>query len=209
VTGAGLTVAQAYIGAYEAEKRRRHALDFADLVDAARRLLLDAEGAAWVRYKLDRGVDHVLVDEAQDTAPDAFDFADQTDVALSSQTESDIVQITGITGDVATSISGGGGEYRICADATCSTDPAFISTASTIRNNQYLQLRLTSSGSYNTAVATTMTVGTGGANADNWSVTTLPTWNPRTSSLSVGQRCVVATDPRRCQSGASRHAAPA
>jgi ATP-dependent helicase/nuclease subunit A len=70
LTRAGLTIADAYLAAYEAEKRRRHALDFADLVERARRLLTRSESADWVRYKLDGGVDHVLIDEAQDTAPE-------------------------------------------------------------------------------------------------------------------------------------------
>jgi ATP-dependent helicase/nuclease subunit A len=73
ITRAGLTLAEAYLAAYESEKRRRHALDFADLVDAARTLLTRAEAADWVLYKLDGGVDHVLVDEAQDTAPEQMD----------------------------------------------------------------------------------------------------------------------------------------
>jgi ATP-dependent helicase/nuclease subunit A len=105
VTRAGLAIADAYIAAYEAEKRRRHALDFADLVDAARRLLLDAEGAMWVRYKLDRGVDHVLVDEAQDTAPEQMDVIEAlTEEFYAGAGASQIVRTTFVVGDEKQSI---------------------------------------------------------------------------------------------------------
>ncbi|NNM71211.1 double-strand break repair helicase AddA [Enterovirga aerilata] len=57
--------------AAEAAKRRLGALDFADLIRKTLELL-DRGSAAWVLYKLDRGIDHVLVDEAQDTNPDQW-----------------------------------------------------------------------------------------------------------------------------------------
>ena len=59
---------------YGAAKRRRAALDYDDLILATRRLLESAESAAWVLYKLDGGIDHVLVDEAQDTNPDQWEI---------------------------------------------------------------------------------------------------------------------------------------
>ncbi|KQO55810.1 double-strand break repair protein AddA [Methylobacterium sp. Leaf87] len=52
----------------EAEKARLGALDFDDLIHKTLDLLARVD-SAWVLYKLDRGVDHVLVDEAQDTNP--------------------------------------------------------------------------------------------------------------------------------------------
>lgn len=68
-----LTLAGAYAHEYEAAKAARGALDFADLISAALKLLTDQEtGAAWVLYKLDGGVDHILVDEAQDTSPEQW-----------------------------------------------------------------------------------------------------------------------------------------
>ena len=51
---------------YEAAKRRLGVLDFADLISRTLQLL-ESGAAAWVLYRLDRGIDHVLVDEAQDT----------------------------------------------------------------------------------------------------------------------------------------------
>ncbi|HEY9218304.1 MAG TPA: double-strand break repair helicase AddA, partial [Phenylobacterium sp.] len=69
-----LTLAGAYVHAYEAEKRRAGALDFADLVEKTCQLLATRPAAAWVLYKLDGGIDHMLVDEAQDTAPDQWEI---------------------------------------------------------------------------------------------------------------------------------------
>ncbi len=60
-------------GRYSRAKRRRAALDYDDLIVATRRLLESAASAAWVLYKLDGGIDHILVDEAQDTNPDQWE----------------------------------------------------------------------------------------------------------------------------------------
>jgi ATP-dependent helicase/nuclease subunit A len=56
---------------YEALKSARGGLDFADLVHKTL-ALLERTSAAWVLYKLDGGVDHLLVDEAQDTSPEQW-----------------------------------------------------------------------------------------------------------------------------------------
>ena len=73
-TVSALILAYAYAAAYEQAKAATGALDFADLIDRARHLLTEGPGAAWVLYKLDGGVDHVLVDEAQDTSPQQWDI---------------------------------------------------------------------------------------------------------------------------------------
>lgn len=70
-----LTLAGVYAEAYAAAKQAGGALDFADLIERARALLTDGPGAAWVLYKLDGGVDHLLIDEAQDTSPEQWDIA--------------------------------------------------------------------------------------------------------------------------------------
>ena len=54
---------------YQSSKSARAALDFEDLIARTSALLSTRESAAWVLYKLDGGIDHVLVDEAQDTSP--------------------------------------------------------------------------------------------------------------------------------------------
>ncbi|HZZ36740.1 MAG TPA: double-strand break repair helicase AddA, partial [Caulobacteraceae bacterium] len=70
-----LTLATAYDELYEGLKTQRGALDFGDLIARTHRLLTSEAGsAAWVLYKLDGGVEHVLLDEAQDTAPDQWDI---------------------------------------------------------------------------------------------------------------------------------------
>jgi ATP-dependent helicase/nuclease subunit A len=52
---------------YRQEKARRNLVDFDDLMESAERLLRDSAAADWVRYKLDGGITHILVDEAQDS----------------------------------------------------------------------------------------------------------------------------------------------
>jgi len=52
---------------YKSEKDRRGLVDYDDLIDKALALLSNVD-AAWVHYKLDFGVDHLLIDEAQDTS---------------------------------------------------------------------------------------------------------------------------------------------
>jgi len=49
-------------------------LSFGDLVSHTGRLLIDP-GAAWVLYKLDGGLEHLLLDEVQDTAPAQWEIA--------------------------------------------------------------------------------------------------------------------------------------
>ncbi|WP_445502030.1 double-strand break repair helicase AddA [Microvirga sp. G4-2] len=57
----------------EQAKMRLGALDFQDLIDKTLALLSRGD-TAWVLYKLDRGIDHVLIDEAQDTNPQQWDI---------------------------------------------------------------------------------------------------------------------------------------
>ncbi len=73
-TAALLRLGDRVIGRYEAAKRARGALDFDDLVGRTVDLLSRSDAAAWVQYKLDKGIDHVLVDEAQDTSPEQWEI---------------------------------------------------------------------------------------------------------------------------------------
>ena len=57
---------------YTDRKASEAALDFQDLINRTRSLLTRADMAAWVLYKLDGGLDHILVDEAQDTSDDQW-----------------------------------------------------------------------------------------------------------------------------------------
>jgi ATP-dependent helicase/nuclease subunit A len=75
-TGALITIAGTIITRYQAEKERRGVLDYEDLIDKARKLLGSVD-AAWVHYKLDLGIDHVLIDEAQDTSPKQWEVVER------------------------------------------------------------------------------------------------------------------------------------
>jgi ATP-dependent helicase/nuclease subunit A len=68
-TQAALTLATRLNADYERLKRQRGRLDFDDLVERTASLLQRSGASAWVHYKLDQGIDHILVDEAQDTGP--------------------------------------------------------------------------------------------------------------------------------------------
>jgi ATP-dependent helicase/nuclease subunit A len=72
-TAALLTVGEALIDRYDRLKGERALLDFDDLILAARRLMsASPDACAWVLFKLDGGLDHILIDEAQDTNPDQW-----------------------------------------------------------------------------------------------------------------------------------------
>lgn len=66
------TFAAAFLPEYAARKAARGALDFDDLITRAKALLTDPSVAQWVLFRLDGGIDHILVDEAQDTSPDQW-----------------------------------------------------------------------------------------------------------------------------------------
>jgi ATP-dependent helicase/nuclease subunit A len=68
-SGAALELGVAALRAMEAELQLEQALTFADLEWRSYRLLRQPGHAEWVRYKLDQKIDHLLVDEFQDTSP--------------------------------------------------------------------------------------------------------------------------------------------
>lgn len=68
---------RAFLARYDAAKERRGWLDFDDLILKARALLTDKQVAAWVLYRIDGGIDHILVDEAQDTSPRQWDVIEK------------------------------------------------------------------------------------------------------------------------------------
>jgi ATP-dependent helicase/nuclease subunit A len=68
-TAALAILADAVLSRVEAEKRRRGLIDYADQIRRTADLLSRSDAAAWIRYKLDQAIDHILVDEAQDTSP--------------------------------------------------------------------------------------------------------------------------------------------
>jgi ATP-dependent helicase/nuclease subunit A len=68
-SSAALELCVAALRALDRELELEQALTFADLEWRSYRLLRGPGNAEWVRYKLDQKIDHLLVDEFQDTSP--------------------------------------------------------------------------------------------------------------------------------------------
>ncbi|WP_316858752.1 double-strand break repair helicase AddA [uncultured Cohaesibacter sp.] len=77
ISRALFTLAEGVISAYQRAKSARGLMDFDDLILKAADLLRPVNAAAWVHYKLDQGIDHILVDEAQDTNPRQWEIIRQ------------------------------------------------------------------------------------------------------------------------------------
>ncbi|QFT77674.1 double-strand break repair helicase AddA [Erythrobacter sp. THAF29] len=71
---AALEIGRAFALRWQEAKRREGLLDFDDLIRRAARLLKEQATADWIRYKLDRQFDHILIDEAQDTNEAQWDI---------------------------------------------------------------------------------------------------------------------------------------
>ncbi len=69
-----LEIGRAFAVRWAAAKAREGLLDFSDLIRKAARLLGKEDASAWIRYKLDRRFDHILIDEAQDTNQAQWDI---------------------------------------------------------------------------------------------------------------------------------------
>jgi ATP-dependent helicase/nuclease subunit A len=94
-----------FLPAYEARKASRGLLDFDDLISRARLLLTDPSVAQWVLYRLDGGIDHILVDEAQDTSPDQWRvFERLTDAFLDGTGQRNQARTVFVVGDKKQSI---------------------------------------------------------------------------------------------------------
>lgn len=103
-----------------------------------------------------------------DTTPDAFTFADQTNVALSTVATSAPITVTGINAPAPISIVGG--TYSI-------NGGAFTTTAGTVSLGQTVAVRLTASASYSTTTSAVLNIG---GVTDSFDVTTLA-FIPRTN----------------------------
>jgi ATP-dependent helicase/nuclease subunit A len=82
-TEALLVIASAVAANYRREKLERGLLDYDDLI-AKTDDLLNRVSAGWVHFKLDRGIDHVLIDEAQDTSPRQWDIIERLTLEFTS-----------------------------------------------------------------------------------------------------------------------------
>ena len=67
INTAFLSLALPVMGRFADEKRNRGEVDYNDLIARTRDVLREP-GAAWVLYKLDGGIDHLLLDEVQDNS---------------------------------------------------------------------------------------------------------------------------------------------
>ncbi|MCH7544076.1 MAG: double-strand break repair helicase AddA [Proteobacteria bacterium] len=72
-TAAALRLGAGLLDAYRRQKSRRALLDYDDLILMTRDLLRQTDKAPWVLFKLDGGLDHILIDEAQDTNPEQWE----------------------------------------------------------------------------------------------------------------------------------------
>ena len=102
-----LTLATPILAAYETLKSRAGQLDYTDLIGRTSGLLVDP-GAAWVLYKLDGGIDHLLLDEVQDTAPQQWEIAhrltDEFFTGLAARNEDGTIRTFFAVGDPKQSI---------------------------------------------------------------------------------------------------------
>lgn len=76
-TQSALVIADRLIANYARLKHAGGFLDFDDLIRRTIALLGRADAGPWIRYRLDQGIDHILVDEAQDTSPDQWEVIRQ------------------------------------------------------------------------------------------------------------------------------------
>lgn len=95
-----------FIAHYEDRKMLRGWLDFDDLIFKARDLLNDPAVAAWVLFRIDGGIDHILVDEAQDTSPAQWDVIRKLAAEFSSGegARKDVARTLFVVGDKKQSI---------------------------------------------------------------------------------------------------------
>lgn len=101
---------------------------------------------------------------AQDTTPAAFDFPNQTGVALNTAVVSDAVTLSGINSPATVSALTGGLSYRVNGGGWIAT------TGGTVANGQQVEVRLTSSASFGTQVSGSITIG---GVSDTFAVTTV------------------------------------
>ena len=71
-----LTLGRRFALAWDEAKAREGFIDFDDQIRHAAHLLKEQADGEWVRFKLDRRFDHILVDEAQDTNQAQWDIID-------------------------------------------------------------------------------------------------------------------------------------
>ena len=59
---------------YKKYKEINNFLDYQDLINSSYNLLCNSDIKDWIKYKLDGGIDHILVDESQDTSQEQWNI---------------------------------------------------------------------------------------------------------------------------------------
>jgi len=104
-TEALFILANALLNKFEDLKQQHAMLDYEDLILKSRELLRRVDAAAWVLYKLDGGLDHILVDEAQDTSPHQWEVIEAlAEEFLSGEGARDLTRTIFAVGDEKQSI---------------------------------------------------------------------------------------------------------
>jgi hypothetical protein len=122
------------------------------------------DGVSWAR----------IAASACDNLPDFFEFTDQSRLATSTLTNSNIIQIAGLDAacNVNVSVSGSGSpEYRTCSTSNCSSVVQNWTNANNSLDMQgkYIQVRATTGSTAGASVAVTVNIGPG---SDVWTITT-------------------------------------
>lgn len=90
---------------YQNKKAEQSALDYDDLIDKTVALLSTSDMTSWVLYKLDGGIDHILVDEAQDTNPKQWQIIEKIcDDFFAGKTRNEKLRTLFVVGDKKQSI---------------------------------------------------------------------------------------------------------
>lgn len=128
-----------------------------------------------------------------DVTPDAFDFTDQTDVAVNSVIQSNVQTITGLNAPAVITISGQGSpKFRIQSGSWV--------TSAMINNGQTLQLQVTTDAYGLAALEATVAIGSA---TDQWKVTTVDTG---CAGPSYGGYCwYAAADAASCDAACAGH----
>ncbi len=105
-SAAVLRLAEVLFDDFADRKRARAGLDFDDLIETTSHLLTRQYAAEWVLWKLDGGISHILLDEAQDTSPAQWAIlrALTEDIFAGSGAERDEARTLFVVGDQKQSI---------------------------------------------------------------------------------------------------------
>jgi len=123
----------------------------------------------------------VLAYAFSDTAPSAFSFTPQVNVALNTAVTSNSVTVSGINTGAAINVTGG--QYAI-------NSGAYTATAGTVNNGDTVTVRLTSSSSFSTTSVATLAIG---AQSADFRVTTQDRLTSYTGPSGTGRGDITAS----------------